>query len=234
MTAWLSAAFVVIGSAFMLVAAIGVWRFPDVLTRIQAATKAGTLGIGCLMAAVAIHFAELAVTANAVLIVLFFFLTSPVAAHRIGRAAHRIGVPLWEGTHRDELRELPGFPSKMNRGMQHDATARSRAARRTTGGLRRPVRLRIGPMRKPDGRFERMGPLHLRLLDQTPRELGKGRRFTLSDQDGPLIARSSRDSSPWFSTRLTNSSRPTARRGSSRSARIWAPTSGGRRSATRS
>jgi multicomponent Na+:H+ antiporter subunit G len=98
----------IVGAAFMLVAAIGVWRFPDVLTRMQAAAKAGTLGVGCLLAAVAIHFGQMAVTAHAALIVLFFLLTSPVGAHRIARAAHRIGVPLWEGTHRDELREPPG------------------------------------------------------------------------------------------------------------------------------
>jgi multicomponent Na+:H+ antiporter subunit G len=110
MTAWFAAAFMVIGAVFMLIAAIGVWRFPDVFTRMQAATKAGTLGVGCLAISVAIHFAELAVTVNVALIALFFFLTSPVAAHRIGRAAHRIGVPLWEGTLRDELREVPGAP----------------------------------------------------------------------------------------------------------------------------
>ncbi|MCK6547646.1 monovalent cation/H(+) antiporter subunit G [Myxococcota bacterium] len=107
MTDVLTATFMIIGAAFTLIACVGVWRFPDVFTRMQAATKAGTLGLTCLMAAVAIHFAQLAVTANVVLIVLFFFLTSPVAAHRIGRAAHRIGVPAWEGTHRDELREPP-------------------------------------------------------------------------------------------------------------------------------
>jgi multicomponent Na+:H+ antiporter subunit G len=105
MTDWVAATFMIIGAAFMLVAGIGVVRFPDVLTRMQAATKAGTLGISCLLLAVAVHFGQLAVTTTVAVIVLFFFLTSPVAAHRIGRAAHRIGVPLWTGTHRDELRE---------------------------------------------------------------------------------------------------------------------------------
>jgi multicomponent Na+:H+ antiporter subunit G len=102
---WLTSVFLVIGAGFMLVAAIGVWRFPDVLTRMQAAAKAGTLGVGFIMLAVAVHFGRLAVTAHAAVILLFFVVTSPVGAHRIGRAAHRIGVPLWEGTHRDELRE---------------------------------------------------------------------------------------------------------------------------------
>lgn len=108
MSEWIAAVFLCVGGAFMLIASIGVWRFPDVLTRMQAATKAGTLGIGCLLVAVAAHHRNLGVSVNAILIVLFFVLTSPIAAHRIGRAAHRIGVPLWEGTHRDELREALG------------------------------------------------------------------------------------------------------------------------------
>lgn len=105
MTTWISAGLILVGAAFMLVAALGVARFPDVFTRMQASTKAGSLGIGFLMAAAALHFHQLAVTAQAVLIAVLFMLTSPVAAQRIGRAAHRIGVPLWAGTRRDDLRE---------------------------------------------------------------------------------------------------------------------------------
>jgi multicomponent Na+:H+ antiporter subunit G len=108
-TAWVSAILIVVGASALLLAAIGILRFPDVLTRMQAAAKAGTLGVGCLLAAAAAHFAQIAVTAHVVLIILFFLLTSPIAAHRIGRAAHRIGVPLWKGTHRDELREPGGL-----------------------------------------------------------------------------------------------------------------------------
>lgn len=105
MTNWFAASFMVLGSAFTLIAAIGVWRLPDVLTRMQAAAKAGTLGVICVMVAAGIHFAEVAVTGQVALIALFFFLTSPIAAHRIARAAHRTGAPLWRGTQRDELRE---------------------------------------------------------------------------------------------------------------------------------
>ncbi len=124
MREWLTSVFMLIGAAFMLVAAIGVWRFPDVLTRMQAAAKAGTLGIGFIMLAVAVHFGQLAVTAHAAVILLFFVLTSPVGAHRIGRAAHRIGVPLWEGTHRDELREAAqpaGSPAEEETGEKDPA-----------------------------------------------------------------------------------------------------------------
>jgi multicomponent Na+:H+ antiporter subunit G len=39
-------------------------------------------------------------------IIVFLLLTTPVAAHLIGRAAYQDGVPLWEGTHTDDLRCL--------------------------------------------------------------------------------------------------------------------------------
>jgi multicomponent Na+:H+ antiporter subunit G len=105
MTEWLAAVLVVIGAAFMLVAAIGLCRFPDLFTRMQAAAKAGSLGLACVMLAVLVHSRLLSVATHAILIVAFVLLTSPVAAHRIARAAHRIGVPQWTGTQRDELHD---------------------------------------------------------------------------------------------------------------------------------
>lgn len=105
MREWLAAALVVVGAAFMLLAAIGLCRFPDLFTRMQAAAKAGTLGLACVMLGVLVNSRQLGVSTHALLIVGFVVLTSPVAAHRIARAAHRIGVPLWAGTLRDELKE---------------------------------------------------------------------------------------------------------------------------------
>lgn len=87
----------------MLLAAIGVVRMPDAFTRMQATTKASTLGLGCMLAAVAIHFGNLSAFSRAAAIVMFVFLTTPVAAHVIARAAYFMGLPLWEGTIRDEL-----------------------------------------------------------------------------------------------------------------------------------
>ncbi len=92
------------GTAFTLLAAIGILRMPDVFMRMQVATKAATLGVACVAMAAAVHFGDLATTARSVLIVLFLFLTAPVAAHTIGRAAYVAGARLWEGTIIDELR----------------------------------------------------------------------------------------------------------------------------------
>ena len=94
----------VVGGMFLLLAGIGIVRMPDVFSRMQAATKAATLGAGCMLLAVAVRFADFGVTIRAVLVAAFIFLTAPVAAHMIGRAAYFIGVPLWKGTVVDELR----------------------------------------------------------------------------------------------------------------------------------
>lgn len=91
------------GAIFMLIAALGVIRMPDLLIRMHATTKAGALGGGMMVAAVAVHFDDPAVMFRAVAIVVFIFLTAPVAAHIIGRAGYFVGVPLWEGTLKDDL-----------------------------------------------------------------------------------------------------------------------------------
>lgn len=93
------------GGAFSLLGAVGITRMPDVLTRLQASTKAGTLGVACLLAGAAIHFATLEAGIRALLAVSFLFLTAPVAAHMISRAAHRARTKLWSGMGVDELRE---------------------------------------------------------------------------------------------------------------------------------
>lgn len=92
-----------IGAIFMLLAAIGITRMPDVFTRMQPATKAATLGVGFMLLAVAFHFETVGASARAVAIITFVALTSPVAAHLIGRAAYVLGVPLYKGTEVDEL-----------------------------------------------------------------------------------------------------------------------------------
>ena len=93
-----------IGGLFLLTAAIGVFRMPDLFSRMQTATKAATLGIGCVLLAVAVYMNDFGVAIRAVSTIVFFFLTAPVAAHMIARAAYFIGVPLWRGTIVDELR----------------------------------------------------------------------------------------------------------------------------------
>lgn len=93
------------GASLMVLAAVGVLRLPDLPTRMHATTKAGALGAMLTMGGVAFYFADSIVVARAIAIVIFIFLTAPIAAHVIGRAGYFTGVELWEGTVKDELRE---------------------------------------------------------------------------------------------------------------------------------
>jgi multicomponent Na+:H+ antiporter subunit G len=106
MTETVGTALLLIGASFLLLAAVGLVRMPDLFTRMSAATKGTTLGVGCMLLAVGIYFPGIGITTRALAGIGFFFVTAPVAAHMIARAAYFVGVPLWEGTVRDELRGL--------------------------------------------------------------------------------------------------------------------------------
>jgi multicomponent Na+:H+ antiporter subunit G len=95
---------ILVGAFFVFAAAVGILRMPDVYVRMHAATKAGTLGSGMLLVAVAVQADESDVVLRALAAVVFLIATTPVAAHLLGRAAYISGVPLWSGTKRDELK----------------------------------------------------------------------------------------------------------------------------------
>ena len=100
----LVAILLILGATFSLLGAVGIARMPDLFTRLQAATKAGTLGVGFILAAAALHFGDTTAVIRGVLIISFLFLTAPIAAHVIARAAYATRVPLWDRTVIDELR----------------------------------------------------------------------------------------------------------------------------------
>jgi len=78
----------VAGSAFALLAAVGVLRMPDVFTRMQASTKASTLGVGCLLLGTALQLGDFGSVIRVLSIGGFLLLTTPVAAHVIARASY--------------------------------------------------------------------------------------------------------------------------------------------------
>jgi multicomponent Na+:H+ antiporter subunit G len=92
-----------LGIVLMVVAGIGLLRMPDLLTRMHASSKAGTLGAALVLMAVAIRFSDAAITVRAFLVGAFLLLTAPVASHVIARAAYRAGVPLSPETTVDEV-----------------------------------------------------------------------------------------------------------------------------------
>ncbi len=91
------------GVGFCLLAAIGVVRMPDVYTRMQASTKAGTLGIALIVASVGLHFRDAVTMLHSGLVIGFLFLTAPVASHLIARAAYVLGSASWRGSVIDEM-----------------------------------------------------------------------------------------------------------------------------------
>lgn len=86
----------------MFVASLGLVRLPDVYTRMHAATKATTFGMVSILIATSLAFQDAEITTQSLLALVFLFLTAPVSAHLIARAAYRKGPDLSSRTTIDE------------------------------------------------------------------------------------------------------------------------------------
>jgi multicomponent K+:H+ antiporter subunit G len=84
----LTAAFLILGAGFALIGSIGLARLPDIFTRLHGPTKATTLGVGAVLLGSILYFSlRQGLSLHELLISLFLFLTAPVSAHLIARAA---------------------------------------------------------------------------------------------------------------------------------------------------
>lgn len=84
----------VVGGGFALVGAIGMLRFPDFFMRLHAPTKATTLGIGGVLAAsLVLKLVQGSFGMQELLITLFVFITAPVSASLLAKAALHLRVP---------------------------------------------------------------------------------------------------------------------------------------------
>lgn len=95
-----------LGAIFILIASLGIYRMPDFYTRLSVTVKAATLGVGCILGAVAIHFSDFSITTKVFAVVFFLFITSPVAAFLIARTAYVGKVKMWDKSVRDELKDV--------------------------------------------------------------------------------------------------------------------------------
>ncbi|MEN8228076.1 MAG: monovalent cation/H(+) antiporter subunit G [Bacteroidota bacterium] len=91
-----------IGSLFILFAAIGLLRMPDIFNRIQAGTKATTLGSMLTLLGIGLVHPDWLL--KIILLIVFILISNPVSSHVLGRAAHFTGIPLWDKTHMDALK----------------------------------------------------------------------------------------------------------------------------------
>ena len=81
----------ILGALLSLVAAVGLLRFPDVLTRMHSAAKPQVLGLILITIGVGLRLRDPSAVGLLTLVVLSQLVTAPVASHMIGRAAVRGG-----------------------------------------------------------------------------------------------------------------------------------------------
>ncbi len=86
-----AAACFLIGSSLALVAAVGILRFPDVLSRMHAGAKPQVIGLMFLLVGLGTQLRDLASTGLLLLVVVFQLFTSPIATHMMARATYRAG-----------------------------------------------------------------------------------------------------------------------------------------------
>lgn len=106
-TVWMVLALVLaaVGTLLLLLGAVGVIRMPDLYMRMQTASKASTLGAGCVLLAAAMLSSDGSTSVRAVLAVVFLMMTTPIAAHLIARAGYRKNVKFSDET--KMIDELP-------------------------------------------------------------------------------------------------------------------------------
>ena len=106
----LSALLLLTGVLLAVVAGLGLVRLPDLFSRMHAATKPATLGLALVLLGAALRVEDGSEAAKLLLVGAFAFLTAPVAAHMIGRAAYRVGDGAQDDLVVDELRDGDAGP----------------------------------------------------------------------------------------------------------------------------
>ena len=86
-----AAACLVLGVLLSLIAAVGILRFPDVLTRMHSATKPQVLGLLLVLLGLALRLRDASSLGLLALVALFQLVTTPIASHMVGRASFRAG-----------------------------------------------------------------------------------------------------------------------------------------------
>jgi len=102
---WISAIFMVLGAIFILLSALGVLRFPDLYSRMHAATKASSFGVALMLIGISIWMPIPYIIIEAILIILFIYITAPIASHMVGRVAHLLNVKVGDENCIDELEQ---------------------------------------------------------------------------------------------------------------------------------
>ena len=103
---------ILVGAVFTFIGSLGLARMPDFYTRLHGPTKATTIGVGSLLIASMLHFStqDDGLSFHEVLVTLFLFITAPVSAHLLSKAALHLRTrslseppPLIESADQDAL-----------------------------------------------------------------------------------------------------------------------------------
>ncbi|WBL14292.1 monovalent cation/H(+) antiporter subunit G [Sutcliffiella sp. NC1] len=106
-TSYVIGGLVILGSLLSLVTTIGLIRLPDVYCRSHAASKSSTLGVLFVLIAAMLYFwfDSQYFSARLLLGIIFVFITAPVGAHLMTRAAYYTDVKLSNTSIQDDLRD---------------------------------------------------------------------------------------------------------------------------------
>ncbi len=108
-----ASALICAGVALAVVAGVGIVRFPNVFARMHAATKPATLGLILVAAGAAVEVGGTGNVTRLLLVIMLQVITAPIAAHMVGRAAHRRGAPA--GGDIDELHDADSTGTSASR-----------------------------------------------------------------------------------------------------------------------
>ena len=99
-----------IGTIFLFLGGLGVFRFPDVYNRLQAGTKCTTLG--AFLTIIGVGITQPDWLPKALVIALFILITNPISNHALGRASRKSGVSLCDRSVVDKAGEFEGYKEK--------------------------------------------------------------------------------------------------------------------------
>ena len=90
-----------VGCFFVLVASIGIVRFPDFYSRMHPAGNADTLGQAMILLGLMVYEGFSFVSVKLLIIIVFIFIANPTATHALAKAAYVVGLKPWEKKDRE-------------------------------------------------------------------------------------------------------------------------------------
>jgi len=99
-----------IGTIFLFLGGLGLFRLPDVYNRLQAGTKCTTLG--AFLTIIGVGIMQPGWLPKTLVIALFILITNPISNHALGRASRKSGVSLCDRSVVDKAKDFEGYKEK--------------------------------------------------------------------------------------------------------------------------